>query len=175
MAWNTEMPIILRNIINDYATTPKYTDNRLQQLILVAAQLLQQDLDFTTSYIIDIQNSLLTPDPTITTSTFTRDDAFINLVILRSACVLSMGEFRQAGGGIIVRDMNLNIDTRKNLPGLQLSVKNFCDLYNQAKWEYQTGAGNVGEAVLGPYKYGPFVFGYPNMFFGGNRTNRWDY
>lgn len=38
MSWQLEIPIIVRSWINDLSDSPTYSDERIQQLILVAGQ-----------------------------------------------------------------------------------------------------------------------------------------
>lgn len=166
MSWDVELPLILRNILDDLKATPKYTDDRLSQLILVSAQLVQQEIGFDTNYVVDIENFSLSPDPTDRLMG-TRNDNFVNLVVLKSACLLSMSELRSSSlRSIGIRDGSSAIDLKQNLPGNQLIVRNFCDLYNDAKQDFLvnggsgSGGGGVGQAIVGPYKI------FPNSGFG---------
>ena len=45
MSWNVEMPLIVRSWINDLSDTPTYSDERVQQLIVVAAQYVIKEVD----------------------------------------------------------------------------------------------------------------------------------
>ena len=48
MAWQSEMVRIVRHLINDLdSTNYSFTDDRLEELILVASQLVLTTLDFT--------------------------------------------------------------------------------------------------------------------------------
>ena len=44
MSWQIELPIIVRTLINDLDVTPTYTDDRLQQTLVVAAQYVNREM-----------------------------------------------------------------------------------------------------------------------------------
>ena len=84
MAWQNEMVRIVRHLINDLdSSNYTFTDDRLEESVLVAAQLLLKEVDFDNTYTIDTDALDMSPDPTTLT---TKDDAFINLASLRIKC-----------------------------------------------------------------------------------------
>ena len=44
MSWNTQLPIMIRTLIDDLSDTPKYSDERLLQIIAVAAAMIGDPL-----------------------------------------------------------------------------------------------------------------------------------
>jgi hypothetical protein len=147
--WDSEIPLLLRYVIGDVAATPKYSDDRLIQLALVAAQLTQTEVDFSQDYAVSIENETLAPDPTVSP----RDDAFINLTVLRGACLLARaGLVAGSTQAISIQDGSSRIDLTKNLEGTRLLITSFCEAYEQAKWQYITRNGVAGEAIIGPYR-----------------------
>ena len=65
MAWQNEMSIIVRHLINDLdSSSYTFTDSRVEESILVAAQLVLIEIDFDKSYTIDVDASSISPDPT---------------------------------------------------------------------------------------------------------------
>ena len=67
MSWNNEMIIIVRHIIDDLDSTAyQFSDSRIEEAILVAAQLIHNEMEFVIDYNIEVDNGLLTPDPTTT-------------------------------------------------------------------------------------------------------------
>ena len=53
-------------MINDLSDTPTYSDERVQQLIVVAAQyVIVKEVDLTVDYTINIVNPDITPDPVL--------------------------------------------------------------------------------------------------------------
>lgn len=92
MAWSDEITTIVRILINDYVSPYTYSDARLEQTILVAAQYVQSDVNLDHHYTVDIVGNTLTPDPTQITPT--KDTIFINLVGLKTACIVDQSTYR---------------------------------------------------------------------------------
>jgi len=83
MAWQNELTIITRTLINDWKTPYEYSDQRIQQVLTVAAKFLQFDINLDYAYVIDVVNNNISPDPT------TNNDAiFISLCSLKAACII---------------------------------------------------------------------------------------
>ena len=149
MAWQTEMTTLLRYVINDSDSPQEFTDVRLQKLIASSAQLTLGVVDFTNSYTIDISATGITPDPTVGT----RDNGFINLVILKAACLLSSGDYRKSSNkGLIIRDGPSSIDARALVESKRELMESLCKDYAAAELEFRLGNSNAGEAVLGPHR-----------------------
>ena len=153
MAWQDEMTTIVRYLIDDVDSPVTYSDSRVQQTILVAAQQVQDCLTFPKDYTINIPASGLTPDPT----SATRDDAFINLVSLKTACLFDRAKFTNAiSQGIKIKDGSSSIDTTGSFGGYQFILKEGnCKDYEDAKLQYQIQGANgtaPGEAIIGPYR-----------------------
>ena len=159
MAWNTEMVRIVRTLVGDLSSTPTYDDARLEEAILVNAQLVQMDVDFPNSYTVDVDELLLTPDPT-DRSGGTRDDSFINLVCLKTACMITLSELRTAAGqSIAIKDGDSSIDLRGTLQGRVEVIKHsWCKEYENAKLEYVAGNRVPGRAIVGPHNIWPGDF-----------------
>jgi hypothetical protein len=149
--WDVEMVLILRHMIDDLDQPPKYTDEKLQQLVLVAAQFVQTENIFETYYTINIENFSLKPDPT---KVDTRDNAFINLTLLKSACLLSSAPLIKSSGKFLrVKEGQHEFDSRGNFEGDKFASQTFCQSYKDAKWDYSTsGNGSLGDIIIGPYR-----------------------
>lgn len=89
--WQIEIPIIVRNLINDFNTPPTYSDDRIEQLILVAAQYVLMEVNLDTNYIVNIVTMDISPDPS---DPSTRDTDFIGFVAMKAACLLDQSTFR---------------------------------------------------------------------------------
>jgi len=89
MSWQIEIPIIVRTLINDLGDQPVYSDERIQQVIAVAAKYVQFDVVLDYTYNIDVANPNITPDPTNN-----KDEIFISLVSLKAACIIDQSTFR---------------------------------------------------------------------------------
>ena len=164
MAWSTEMVSLLRYVINDTDTlTQEYSDARLQSLIITAAQLTLGVVDFPRTYIIDIANTTMSPDPT----SGTRDNGFVNLVILKAACLLATGDYRSSTNkGVVIRDGPSSIDARGMLASKKDIMDSACTKYDAAELEFRLGNSNAGEAIIGPHR---------NAVHGGSTSDRGGY
>lgn len=160
MSWQTEMVGLLRNLIGDVAYPPTYSDDRLEKVLLTSAQFVAMEVPFTADYVSDIDNGTLTPDPTDRDAD-TRDDSFINLTVLKAACMISTSEARVAvGQAISIRDgssaISISADGR-----LRMWEKGFCSQYEKLRDEFLlTGMTNgPGAIITGPI-YETGLFGY---------------
>lgn len=96
---NFEISSIVRTWINDLdSSSYKYSDGRINQIICVAARFVQQDADFKTKYTIGLD--YISPNPTEV-----EDFDFINLVGLKTACIILGSELKlEAGNAISIKD-----------------------------------------------------------------------
>lgn len=164
--FQTECGRILRYMINDIdPNNQTYSDDRLTELLLVAAQLVNQEVSFNTTYAIDIDQLSLAPDPTIANA---RDDNFINLVCLKAACILDMAETRTATSQALgIRDGSSSIDLKGSAEArLKFLDKGWCKAYTEAREEYTTSGRIIAGALIsGPTKLfsrGTYGGMYPN-------------
>ena len=90
MSWQNEMALIVRHLVNDLDSSDyTFTNDRLEEAILVSAQLASLEIDFENTYTIEVDGSSLSPDPT---SSSNKDASFINIVSLKTACLLLSSE-----------------------------------------------------------------------------------
>lgn len=150
MAWTTEMVTLVRYLVNDTVAPYTFSDARLQTAIAVSAQLVLHDLTFNNTYIVDISVPTISPDPTSLP-----DNAFINLISLKTACLMDTSLFRTkaAQAGITVKTGSHSIDTKGQLEGYaKLLEVGPCAAYEQAKLEYIAGNAIPGRAIIGPFQ-----------------------
>jgi hypothetical protein len=166
MAWQNEMTLIIRHLINDLDSSAyTFTDSRIQETVLVSAQLVLTEIDFTNTYTVDVDALTLSPDPT----TGTKDNSFIALVALKSACIITGSQLRtQSLSSLALKDGPSSIDTRGIVAGLAIIYKDVCEKYETAKMEYKT-TNSIGQAILGPYSPGSAVVG-GRYGYGDSRT-----
>lgn len=88
MCWSETLVIMLRAIIGDLGDTPTYSDERLETLLMVAASYVLTDLD-SSAYEINITEGTITPNPVEY-----KDTTFINLTVLKAACLADQSTFR---------------------------------------------------------------------------------
>jgi hypothetical protein len=158
MAWDSEMVTLLRVMVNDLDTPYKFTDNRIKQVLLSAAQFVITDASG--KFLFDFQSNIeeleLTPDPT-DRSGGTRDDDFITLTLLKAGCIIDSCLARDAArkGGVSIREYNTSIDTRgifNAFLALLESEKSYCSQYYEALLIYLAGNSTVGKGVFGPFR-----------------------
>ena len=159
--WQPEMITLLRYVINDVdASTQEFTDDRLGNLLISAAHLTISKIDFDRDYSVNIPASGITPDPT----TGSRDNSFINLVVLKAACILAQGEYRLASNkGISLKDGPSSFDARGLIGAKKDIMESACENYQKAEYEFRLGNSNVGEAIIGPHR---------NSIYGGTSLPR---
>lgn len=152
MAWQTTIPIMVRYLISDVDDSNyKYSDSRLEKTTLVGAQLVSLELDFVNTYSIDIENDTLNPDPT---ENETKDNSFINLVALKTACIIIGSEMKtEAANAISIKDGPSAIDLRGVSSTLGILYKDLCDKFTKMADDYKF-TGETGQAILGPYSPG---------------------
>jgi hypothetical protein len=152
MSWQGEISTMVRHVVNDLDPTNfKYSVKRLETTILVAAQLVTFDVDFDNPYSINVEQCGLTPDPTDAP----KDNAFINMVALKTCCIIVGSEVRtEAANSISIKDGPSAIDLRGVSVTLQALYKDLCAKYDQLVYDYVAGGSLAGQAVLGPYSPG---------------------
>lgn len=171
MAWDTEMVTMIRYQINDYSSTPTYSDDSLLTLILIAALQTQQENSFNQFYVINIDSQTLKPDPTLTAvgdngGVNSRDDDFMWLTTLKAIMMIAEGELKQVGGqAIAIKDGDSSIDLRSTLEGKKEFYKQAKIIYDQARWRYALGTRPSGQGIFGPFAViTPSLFGQGGGF-----------
>jgi hypothetical protein len=151
MAWQSQITLMLRHMLNDLdSANYTYTDSRLQQAATVSAQLILTNHDFAQDYSVDIANSSISPDPSDLP-----DNDFITLLCLKTACVILGSEIKaEASNSIAIKDGPSSIDLRGVSNTLNLLLREYCTRYEQASVDYSAGNSIAGQAILGPYSPG---------------------
>jgi hypothetical protein len=150
MSWNTEIVTIVRHLIDDTDfSSPRYPDERIEQTILVAAQLIQTELNFETTYSINVEECHLNPDPTLSEN---KDDGFINLTALKAAVIVVGAEYRAYGlSSVKVTDGPSSIDMTNAATHMKHLYDTLSERYEQYKLNFAAANNNVGKAILSPY------------------------
>lgn len=171
MAWQTEMTIIVRTLINDLDTVnPTYSDARIEQVITVAATYVQQEANLSKTYTVDVTNGSITNDPT----TPSRDDAFVALTCLKAACIVDQSTFRTKAAidGVRASLGSASIGVSSNLSGFKTILdQGPCAMYQQLLDEYNVsgeGLTSVIQAVLSPFTGNNFDPRWYNRAAAGN-------
>lgn len=151
MSWQLEIPLLIRSFINDLGEEPTYSDDRIIQLALVAAQHTIIDIEFNTQYHIDIINQNISPDPTTLES---KDVNFIGFVVLKASCLLDQSSLRTRAylEGVNVALGPAKLDVASNLSGFKtLLEQGPCKMYDQLKTQYVLGDASRVRAILSPF------------------------
>ena len=168
MSWCDHAIKMLRIIVGDNSSeTPTYSDSRLEETLVVGAQLMTQEVDFSTSYTINLISQSISPDPVAN-----NDDAFLNLMVLKAACLIDQGTFRTKAlsAGILAKCGPAVLDTTKHLPGFKTLLDvGPCAAYQEMKDQWIFGNSQIVEAILSPFVSSNFD---PSQSFSG--TNRYN-
>jgi hypothetical protein len=157
MAWENEMTIIVRHIIDDLdSTSYQFSDSRIEEAITVAAQLIHNEMEFLVDYNIEVDSKTITPDPTTTpVGSSPKDDDFIALCCLRAAMLFTASQLKTYSlKAISIRDGASALDMRGVIPGLKAIHDDLVKKYEAVKLDYQTSKLGLGKTILSPYSPG---------------------
>lgn len=149
MSWQIEIPIIVRTLINDVSEQPEYSDERILQVISVAAKYVQFDVSLDHSYSVDVSTSSITPDPTED-----RDEIFISLVSLKAACIIDQSTLRTKAAmeGIRAALGPANLSVAGSLAGFNLILdKGPCAAYDELVSHWDVREATAVRAILSPF------------------------
>ncbi len=152
MAWTTTLVTFLRVIIGDVDNV-SYTDTQLQTILAVGAKDVNAEIDWPTTYTINISTPDISPDPTLAA---TLDVKFGLMIVLKSACLLNLGELRTAAikGGIEARYGSAVLKTGKHSGVFKQLIKiGPCAMYEKLHKQCKFEAFNTNSAfgVLSPF------------------------
>lgn len=162
MSWQNDIINVVRVLINDLdLSSPTYNDDRLVQLISVAARYVQFDIELNTKYIIDSTNNTITPDPTVE-----KDEIFLCLIGLKAACLIDHSTFRTKSllNGISASLGPAKLSVAGNLAGFKEIIEHGpCKFYTDlvSTWDIQEASAIA--AVLSPFignKFDPMMLPY---------------
>ena len=142
-----EMLTMLRYLIFDLDSTPTYSDTRLAQLLIVGASYVVQEIDFNTSYSVNVQDISISPDPV-------SDRDFMNLVVLKAACIADQSTFRTKAvlEGIQARCGPATMAVRGHIQGFRdLVTFGPCKAYDTLREQWMFGDNVIVEAILSPF------------------------
>lgn len=149
MSWQTEIPVIVRTLVNDWSDQPVYSDERIIQTITVAAKYVQFDVVLDHKYAVDVVNPAISPDPTSD-----RDEIFISLVSLKSACIIDQSTFRTKAvtEGIRAALGPAQLSVGGSLAGWKTILdKGPCALYEELTSHWDVANATAITAILSPF------------------------
>ena len=162
MTWQNSSLIMLRTMLNDAGcSTVKYPNQRLDDLLITAAYFLPMEINFSSSFVINVTTRTITPDPGDTATT--DGDEFISLMVLKAACIADEGNFRTAAlaQGVTARCGPAVLQTSSYGQYLgTLLNEGPCKSYEEIKKKYNFSyeGGRILRAVMSPFaanKYDP--------------------
>ena len=170
MYWRTELPIIVRSLINDFEET--YSNQRIIQLITVSAKYIQLDLNMDREYQVDVVNNMIEPDPC---DLGNKDEQFISFVCLKAACFLDQSTFRTkaVSEGISTALGPAKLSVGGNLSGYKTILEvGPCAIYEHLVQQNNIGNASVVSAILSPFVGNNFDPRYLRMYEPAPRSNR---
>lgn len=166
--WDGPMVEMMRYIISDYdPTNQTYSDDTLKSLILYGSVLIFKDILFALPYVIDMSQLTITPDPVVN-----KDFAFINLSILKAACLLSRNELKaSANDALKWKDGQSSFDGSDRGKIQKAVTDSICKEFWDAKMQYEFGDVCPGKVMLGPFSSDRISYGTDAGFLGTNGSN----
>lgn len=164
MSWDTDIPIIVRTLINDLVEPYAYPDNRLLQTIVVAAKYVQFDVVLDHMYVVDVSNPMISPDPTLDD-----DSIFISLVSLKTACLIDQSIFRTKAAmeGIKTSLGPASLSVAGQAAAWRTVLdKGPCALYEELTAHWDVKDASAIRAILSPFVGNKFD---PRSLFSDNR------
>lgn len=149
MAWRNEVIPLIRVLINDLDSPYSYTDRRLEQLAVVAAHIIKNEVPLDYTYTITIATRSISPDPKAN-----NDTGFINLIAIKSSCLVDISTFRTEAlrAGIKAKLGPGSLDTVGRLPGFKtLLEEGPCKSYEELKKQWIFGNGHIARVILSPF------------------------
>lgn len=149
MSWQNHLISVVRVLINDLNEPYEYSDERIQQVIAIAAKYVQFDVNLDRSYDIDVVNYNISPDPTIE-----KDDIFLGLIGLKAACIFDQGTFRTKAAleGIRTALGPASISFGGSLQGWQAIIDHgACALYGELTAYWDVKNASAIQAILSPF------------------------
>lgn len=161
MAWQEELTIITRTLVNDLTPPYEYSDCRIQQILSVAAKYVQFDVNLPNKYTVDVIYSNISPDPTEN-----RDEIFTSLTCLKAACIIDQGTLRTKAAleGIRTSLGSASLSFGGSLAGWQSIIDHgACALYEELTSHWDVREATAFAAVLSPFVSNKFDPRYMNV------------
>jgi hypothetical protein len=153
MAWQNELVLLLRHMIDDLdPDNYTFSDSRLEETILASTYILQVDIEFNNAYQVNVDEGSLIPDPTTSSP---KDDDFIAMCCIQSAIVIYRSLIKTYSlRSFSISDGPSSLDTRSVVSGLNIAYKDLVEKFEHMVLMYKTGKYGFGKSILGPYSPG---------------------
>lgn len=151
MAWTTEVIEVVRYIIGDLDTPYKYSDERITKAASISASVLINEIPFANNYVVNVSTNTITPDPT---EVDPKDYDFINLLALKTSCLILQGEMKvYAGSSLRIVDGPSTIDVGSIYSNTQQMLADLIRTYESKKMYYLMSSSGYGKAITTPSTY----------------------
>jgi len=145
---------MLRTMLNDAGCDGNntYSTQRLEDLLITSAYFLPIDINFKSTYVVDVSAYSITPNPD------SQDDGkeFLSFMVLKAACLCDEGAFRNAAllQGVTARLGPASLQTASY--GAQLAIllnEGPCKAFEELKKTYNFGykGAQIIQAVMSPF------------------------
>lgn len=150
MPWNIDLVLMTRTLIGDLAGSV-YTDNRIRQILIIAAFEVNNTTSIKKSYEIDIANVNIVPDPIEE-----KDLNFCVMTAYKAAVLILQAEVRnQSLNSITISDGTSSINLTDVTHALQTLYRDLSATYEDLLNTYVNEESALnGQAILGPYSPG---------------------
>lgn len=152
-SWQDDAIPMLRILISDMdINNLTYSDDRLEQILVVAARYVLQDIDFATTYTVSVQGRTIDPDPTATESS--DNTVLINLTVLKAACLTDWSTYRAKMllAGVVAKCGPATIETLQHLDGFKELINlGPCAAYQKMVDDVMFDGGRICKAILSPF------------------------
>lgn len=157
MAWYDNMLTPLRVLINDLdESSPKYTDETLQKLLVTAAAQVKQEIRLTTTYNLDYSVPSISPDPS-------EDNIFTNFVVLKAACLTNQWDINAKAitQGVSARcgPVSMSVSDGGTSVYIALLEKGLCAAYKQLQLQHNIGNFTGTQSILTPFSHSDYDYG----------------
>jgi hypothetical protein len=150
MPWQIDLVTMVRGLIGDMASS-NYSDNRIRQIVAIAAFEVNTSTGITKDYDINISRVTISPDPIEG-----RDLNFSVMTAYKAAVIIVQGEVRnQSLNSITISDGTSSINLTDVTRSLQALYKDLSSKYEDLLTAYVfEESSQHGQAILGPYSPG---------------------
>ena len=149
MSWQNTSLIMLRTMLNDAGCDGNntYSTQRLEDLLITSAYFLPIDINFNSSYSIDVASYTITPNPDDQT-----DGAdFISFMVLKAACLADEGAFRLGPASIQTGGYGAQLAVLLN----EGPCKSFEELKKAYNFSYE--GKKIIRAVMSPFVSNDYI------------------
>jgi hypothetical protein len=168
MAWADELTRYLRYSIGDYDDPQTYTDNRLCSMLVMAANFIIPQYDFTNTnvhsatfagqqqytyntqgFTADAVAMTITPDPTILPYA---NEWFSNFIVFQAAIMISRNELRAAtSNAFSFKEFHTSVDMKEIWKAKRELLKELQEVMEKLDMVYRVSVRPAGSAILSPF------------------------